>query len=188
MSRTLLPVFRVWKSSAGIESIELPETFHWIPANARRDYELARMALDTIPGSREYLKSYSSPDKVPFMDAMGTKLLNEFGDHHSGSSAIGLAYSYKMALNDWDGFVLNTKRRYARAEYIKTQLTSDDIYTYKNIINSGVTEMAIDSEIMNLKKEFSIQHDIAIVRSMLNDLIKEKDDEMVQGTLNRLNI
>jgi hypothetical protein len=188
MPRTLLAVFKQWKSSAGVENIEVKETFHWIPDGARREYELARAALDAIPGSRDYLRTYSSPDKMPFMDSVGTKLLDEFGSHHSGSSAIALAYSYKKALNDWDGFVLDTKRHYAKLEYNKLQLDHDDIYNYKKLINSDAGEMAIDSEILSLKKEFSIQYDIAIVRAMLNDLIKEKDDEAVQAALNRLNI
>lgn len=188
MPRTLLPVFKQWKSSAGVENIEVNETFHWIPASARCDYEMAREALNKITGSRDYLRTYSSPDKMPFMDSMGIKLLDEFGGHHSGSSAIALAYSYKSLLNDWNGFVLDTKRQYARLEYNKLQLDHDDIYSYKKLINSDAGEMTIDSEILSLKKEFSIQYDMAIVRAMLNDLIKEKDDEAVQAAINRLNI
>lgn len=188
MPRTLLPVFKQWKSSAGVENIEVNETFHWIPANARRDYEMARAALDAIPGSRDYLRMYSSPDKMPFMDSMGTKLLDEFGGHHSGSSAIALAYSYKNILNDWNGFVLDTKRHYARLEYNKLQLDYDDIYTYKKLNLYNATSKDIEDEIMNLKKEFLIQYDVATVKVMLDDLIKEKDDEAVQATLNRLNI
>jgi hypothetical protein len=38
------------------------------------------------------------------------------------------------------------------------------------------------------KKEFLIQYDVATVKIMLDELIKEKDDEAVQAALNRLNI
>jgi hypothetical protein len=190
MSRTLLPVFKRWKSSAGIESLEVNETFHWIPNEDQRyNYEMARSALDNNPGSRDYLKSYNSPGNgANFMDPMGFKLLADFGGHHSGASATLLAYSYKNILNDWDGFVLDTKRYYAKLEYNKTQLTNNDIRAYKSLGDYNAGNLAIDCEIIALKKEFLIQYDVSTVKMMLDDLINEKNDEALQATLDRLNI
>ena len=108
MSRTL-----------NLNAKEDPETFHWISDNyARKDYELAKKALDTIPGSREWLKNYVMPeDKMPFFDGIGPQVMDAFGSHHSGFTATRVALNYRFLLNNWDKFVLDTKTYYAKKAY-----------------------------------------------------------------------
>ena len=55
---TLLPVFEQFKLTQDL-SAEEPETFAWLHDDERADFEKARAGLDSIPGSREYLKNYT---------------------------------------------------------------------------------------------------------------------------------
>jgi hypothetical protein len=128
MPRTLLPVFKAPPATK-----EPLEDFSWIKHD-KEDYELAKLALDTTPGSRDYLKNYTFNKYVssmPFSDPVGFSLLSNFGDHHSGSSVTILAWSYKAALNNWDSFVYKTKEAYALNDYNRTQLTEADLLTYR---------------------------------------------------------
>jgi len=158
MFRTLLPVFKI---SYGVEQKEPLEDFSWIKHD-KEDYELAKLALDTTPGSRDYLKNYTFNKYVssmPFSDPVGLSLLSKFGDHHSGSSVTILAWSYKSALNDWDSFVYKTKEYYALKDYKEKQLNEADLLTYRTpdalraAFNLRYTDTEITQMVRDLKEE-----------------------------------
>lgn len=133
MTRTLLPVFSEFKIANGVNAKEEPESFEWMNQENRSDYQMAKLALDNLPGSREWLKGYSFDENLeamPFSSGLGLTLLCDFGGHHSGSSATRLAWNYKAALKDWDMFVYKAKEYNLRKLYKAQQLTKGDIDTY----------------------------------------------------------
>jgi hypothetical protein len=174
MTRTLLPVFNDFKDANGVNEKEEPETFQWMNQEIRGDYEKAKMALDNIEGSREWLKTYTfkeDSEAMPFCSGLGLSLLADFGGHHSGSSAAGLAWNYKAALNDWDTFVYEVKEYELRKLYKDEQLTKADIDTY-----------SLDE----LKEVFKIPYDDDVIKGMISalkaeiladELALEKEDE-----------
>jgi len=181
MPRTLLPVFK-----APLETKEPLEDFSWIKHD-KEDYDLAKLALDSIPGSREYLKNYTFNKYVssmPFSDPLGVSLLSKFGDHHSGSSVTILAWSYKAALNNWDSFVYKIKESYALNDYNQKQLTEADILTYNtpyalrvafNLTYSDdeITHMVCDlkEEIQQNKEAKKLQEKKGYIESRIGILI-----------------
>jgi len=169
MVRTLLPVFSEFKLSNGVNTKEEPETFRWMNEGVRGDYEKAKLALDNLEGSREWLKTYTFDENVesmPFSSGLGSILLGNFGDHHSGSSATRLAWNYKAALNNWDKFVYESKEYELRKLYKTQQLTKHDIDTYCFEELKGVFKIPYDyqtskSMISALKAEI-LADDLAI--------------------------
>lgn len=134
--RVLLPVFDKYVKAFNVDKKEAPEDFSFLSTESTRvDYEMFRKALDKIPGSREYLKNYVCPENErTFCDSIGNQLMMNAGDHHSGSSVRGLAWTYKQILNDWDGWVLNTKMFLAKKMYAAKQLTREDTWGYDHAV------------------------------------------------------
>jgi len=161
MVRTLLPVFSEFKVANGVNGKEEPETFQWMNEGNRGDYEMAKVALDNLEGSREWLKNYTfdeNSDSMPFSSGLGLRLLGNFGDHHSGSTATSLAWNYKAALNDWNKFVYESKEYELRSLYKAHQLTMADIDTY-----------CFDE----LKEMFKIPYDYQTSKGMISALKAE---------------
>ena len=161
MVRTLLPIFSEFKVANGANAKEEPETFQWMNEGNRGDYEKVKAALDNLEGSREWLKTYIFDENVepmPFSSGLGPSLLGNFGDHHSGSSAIILAWNYKAALNDWNKFVYESKEYELRKRYKAQQLTKEDIDTY-----------CFDE----LKEMFKIPYDYQTSKGMISALKAE---------------
>ena len=190
MSRTLLPLFNVFKTLVDIYKKEEPETFEWLPTDIRRDYDLAKNALDNIPGSREWLKAhtYEEDDGLPFCTPMGEQIMTAFGPHHSGSTATRLGWNYKALLNDWDSFVVKSKESLAREEYDKQQLTSTDIQSFLRLNYKGtpISSLLVDTRDNLVKKEverlrafFNIHHDYETTYTMLVELGEEKSKDAV---------
>ena len=190
--RTLLPVWEVYKTTCPIKIKELPENFDWIPNdNDRSDYVNARNILDSIPGARIFLKNYKCPQgSMPFIDTLGFNIIASFSDHHSGSSAVSLAWSYNYLLNNWDTFVENSKTKYARREYESTQILENDTWSYFNaktrynlLLNSydpdlqNILKAEVDYEIEQLRQIFSIPYDNDTIVEMLDEVIKEFSNE-----------
>jgi len=186
--RTLLPIWEVYKTTCPIKVREPPENFDWIPMeHVRADYVKARDALDRIPGARIFLKDYTcSEGSMAFIDAVGINILSSFGDHHSGSSAISLAWSYKYLLNDWDSFVENSKECYARAEYDATQILENDTWSYFNAKtrynllsntyqpdSQNDLKADVEYEIEQIRQRFNIPYDNDKITVMLDELIEE---------------
>ena len=163
MPRTLLPVFNKYALSKGLDIQEEPETFNWMKKQDQYDLEMAKAALDNLPGSREWLKDYTfveGESAHPFCNGFGPRLLSDFGIHHSGASATRLAWNYKGILNNWNGFVYMVKHSYLKDEYKARQLTKTDIATY-------------GKSIQGMKEAFKLPYDDDTTRAMLSDLEAE---------------
>jgi hypothetical protein len=188
MPRTLLPIFSAFKSILDCYKKEEPETFEWLPDKIRGDYDMAKEALDRIPGSREWLKAYTyneELDILPFCNPMGEKIMVAFGSHHSGASATHLGWNYHTLLKDWDSFVLNSKEYLALEIYETQQLTFTDIKDFMNLhynklpLASYLTatrEGLLKREVERLKDCFNIHHDYETTYTMLVELGEEKEE------------
>ena len=182
--RTLLPVFNNYKEETLITK-EAPETFEWMKEEHRRDFEIAREALNKISDSREYLKSYvfdKDNDGIPFGQGIGSELLGLFGAHHSGFTATRLAFIYKDALLNWDRFVLENKVAYKREEYDSQQLTKDDI---AGLYFNDNNKQALKNRVNDIIKKFNITYDYWQTYEMLMDLMREKQYEEEEARINR---
>jgi hypothetical protein len=178
MSRTLLPVFNKFKLTKGLDVKEDPETFQWMNPSARSDFEKAKAALDQVPGSREYIKGYNvEPDNLfmAFCDPVGMSIVSNFGDHHSGSSASRLAWTYKRLLNDWDAFVYNNKEAYAKADYKARQLTEDSISAF--ISQYANSSYKLPRTIERIKEDYNLTATTDEVHLMLKELADEFQSE-----------
>jgi hypothetical protein len=186
--RTLLPIWEVYKTTCPINVKELPENFDWIAnEEIRTDFIKARDALDRIPGSRIFLKNYTySEGSMPFFDRISSDIIASFGDHHSGSSAISLGWTYKFLLNNWDAFVENSKEGYARKDYDAIQILENDTWPYFNAKtrysllsnpyepdSQNSLKGEVDYEIEQLRQKFSIPYDNDKMSAMLDELIDE---------------
>jgi hypothetical protein len=87
--------------------------------SVRADYEDCRDALARVEGGKEYIKTYKQKEGFNFQDPIGQHIKLHGG--HSGSSWACMLWAYQMLLNDWDGWVLQTKERCAYKEYEKRQ-------------------------------------------------------------------
>ena len=176
-NRVLLPVFARYIKTTDVEKKEAPEDFSFMPDS--QEYEMFRKALDDIPGSREYLKNYVTPENShSFNDPIGNKIMMNAGVEHSGNSVRGLAWTYKGLLNDWDGWVLKTKTFYAKTRYEKRQHSREDTWEYdhavskKNALSSISTE-SITTAIQNLRTKFSLTYSDEEICELMDDLIHE---------------
>ena len=179
-TRTLLFPWSEYKHEYNIYKKESPETFDWISdSGIRYDYETAKAALDTMPGSREYLRSYTCDKSGEyFNDPIGLPLLGNFGSHHSGASVTLLAWNYKHLLNNWDTFVLNTKTDLARRIYDQTQITEDELCRYKDIPRDASSQ--IFSYLEDLQKHYTIPYGIVTIKEILDALIEERSKERLE--------
>lgn len=110
----------------GVNKKEPMETFDWIPSESDKFYysDLCA-ALNTIEGSREWLKNYEfneARDTYPFNSDIGCKLIMAMSKHHSGSSGSFFLINYSMALRNWDAFVLRVKEFHGRMAFNKQQI------------------------------------------------------------------
>jgi hypothetical protein len=166
MSRTLLPVFSKYSTNLGLDSKskEPVEDFSFLNYE-RSNYETFRAGLDGIPGSREYLKAKTGS----FFDPMGKQILCAAGDHHSGASSSGLAWSYKNLLNDWDGWVKAVKLRQAKDVYTKAQLERPSTW---GIMNADTDEKRAEA-VQRLRAEFSLTYSDEEIVQMVSELVDE---------------
>jgi hypothetical protein len=114
---------------AGINKKEPMETFDWIPSETDKFYysDLCS-ALNTVEGSREWLKNYEfdeARETYPFNSDIGRKLMMAMSKNHSGSSSSFTLINYSMALNNWDSFVVRVKEFHARMAFKDQQIPSD---------------------------------------------------------------
>jgi hypothetical protein len=174
MTRTLLPVFSKYSLGLNLDAKEPVETFAFLDDSERYDYEKFRSALDSIPGSREYLKSYEVPEgKHSFFDSIGNKIMCAAGDHHSGSSASELGWRYKELLNDWDGWVKRVKLHQAKDNYKNAQLERPSTWQFANASTDEGRKMGIQS----LRNEFSLPYSDEEIAVMLHELISEFNED-----------
>lgn len=119
---------------ACVDKKEQFETFDWLPIHeinlygkSEREYfEDCREALDRVEGSREWLKAYEGSFTSESGDIYW-KIVDQMMKDHSGFSGPATLWSYKMLLNDWDGWVFKQKKRRALALYKKQQVPSNNL-------------------------------------------------------------
>ena len=169
MTRTLIPLWSVYKEDFHLDSEEPFETFDWLPdAEMRSYYEEARAGLDTIPGSREWLKEYTCPEDLPpFFDSMGLKIMKSFGNRHSGSSGTSLGWNYKFLLNNWAAFVKDTKTYYAKKLYKELQLQEKDLYA---LLDKQET-------VADFRARYDLPYDLPTIEKMVRELDLEHREE-----------
>ena len=129
--RELLPPWKVWSANIDM-SPEPPETFEWITDPEMKKYLTdARTGLDSIGGSRKWLKDYIAPKGRPsYFDGIGPAIMRSFGSYHSGASASLVGWKYKYLLNNWEEFVKKTKLAQARDAYYARQITWSEVREY----------------------------------------------------------
>ena len=129
MSRTILPPWSEFRKTLGVEDKEPAETFDWmLEESFKKDLQLAKKGMDSIEGSRAFLKDYRHPLEEGDMDPMRFQIGAAMGNHHSGASSGMLMNIYTYLLNNWDEFVLKTKEREQResTNYDKRQIHYSD--------------------------------------------------------------
>jgi len=171
MSRTLLPVFSKYSLGLNLDAKEPVEDFSFITdASTRCDYETFRAGLDGIPGSREYLKGYEVPEGGhSFFDPIGNKIMCAAGGHHSGASATGLGWSYKLLLNDWDDWVKKVKLSQAKRQYKDTQIERPSTWQFANSTSEEGKKKGLDA----LRAEFNLTYSDEVIALMVRQLIAE---------------
>lgn len=189
MARTLLPVF----AKTLLELTEEPkEDFSFLTGDARYNYETFRAALDSIPGSREYLMNYVQPaGGHTFYDDMGNQIMSKAGSHHSGHSVVALAWQYKILLNDWNKWVKDIKMNKANVTYKENQLERWQTLPFAHVAmekesislySQPEEEMAkADAKILtvvaDLKAKLSLPYEPQVIIEMMNDLVAEFEKE-----------
>jgi hypothetical protein len=116
-----------WKAFAeevGVNKKEPVENFDWIPSEEdKMYYNDMRIALDTVEGSRDFVKNYVYvKGTLSFGGPIGNALAKASSVGHSGASASAILWSYQNALKDWDTFVFKTKEHESLREYKKQQV------------------------------------------------------------------
>ena len=174
MSRTLLPVFSKYSIPLNLDAKEPVEDFSFM-RQERSDYERFRAGLDSIPGSREYLKAYKAPEESPaFHDYMGIQIMCAAGNHHNGASATCLGFQYKFLLTDWDSWVKAVKMREAKDAYHLAQLKRPSTWQFANAQTDEEQKKAIKS----IRIEFSLSYSDEEIATMLCELIDEFNEDM----------
>lgn len=126
-----------FSEARGMNKKEEPENFDWMKKDDAFWYTDLRAALDVTPGSREFLRCLKpeDPSRGPIIDAVQDKV----SGYHSGSSLSSLFSCYRAALNDWDSWVLDTKRRQILDDYRKLQIDFNQlIIFYNNLVHSNL--------------------------------------------------
>ena len=113
-------------------SPEAPETFDWMTDPEMKKYLTdARAGLDSLEGSREWLKNYIAPKgRLSYFDGIGPAIMRSFGSYHSGASGSFVGWKYKYLLNNWEEFVKKTKLQEARDAYYDRQITWSEVREY----------------------------------------------------------
>lgn len=197
MPRTLLPVFA--KTCYDITE-EPKENFSFLPDDIRYKYEDFRAALDSVPGSREYLMNYVKPEGgSTFYDDMGNQIMSAAGSHHSGASVVALAWQYKNLLNDWNGWTKGAKEHYAKKVYKDLQLERPQTWPLAHVLaekncillyNDADPALAkVNEKILSiateLKASLSLPYEPEEVVAMMSDLVAEFEDEATRAEIDR---
>jgi hypothetical protein len=126
----------------GVNKKEPVETFDWIASETDKFYysDLCA-ALNTVEGSREWLKNYEfdeARDAYPFNSDIGRNLSAAMSKNHSGSSGYLTLTNYAMALRDWDSFVLRVKEFHGRMAFKDQQIPIDIVNSILESCNQWI--------------------------------------------------
>jgi len=197
-TRTLLPVF----SKTPLDLSPVPKEDFSFLSDLRTKYEDFRDALDSVPGSREYLMNYVKPDNGnTFYDDIGNQIMSKAGNGNSGSSVVALAWNYKNLLNDWDGWVKGAKIHQAKKAYNENQLERSQTWPFAHTMlhrkvivehyNSDKDKLAeVDAKILDkavaLKAELSLSYSPEEILDMMNELIDEIKNDDAEAEADRV--
>ena len=197
-TRTLLPVFSKTPIDLGPEP---KEDFSFL-SELRSKYEDFRDALDSVPGSREYLMNYVKPDNGnTFYDEIGNMIISRAGNGNSGNSVVALAWNYKNLLNDWDGWVKGAKIHQAKKAYKEAQLERSQTWPFSHTMlhrkviidyyNSDKDKLAeVDAKILGkaiaLKAELSLPYSPEEIVEMMTELAAEFEKETADAEADRV--
>jgi hypothetical protein len=122
--RIIVGGWKAFAEQAGVNKKEPMENFDWIPSEEdKMYYNDMRTALDTVEGSRDFVKNYVYvKNTLSFGGPIGNALAKASSVGHSGASASAILWSYQNALKDWDTFVFKTKEHESLREYKKQQV------------------------------------------------------------------
>jgi len=172
--------------SNGLNKKEQVENFDWIhPEGDQFYYNDVRGALDRVEGSREWLRNYmfdEDNEKHPYNCEMGHRLSREVTDLHSGASFSCLMNSYRRALNDWDGFVFNTKRVRMLREFKNQQIDTYSVSTILWLCNSCLNEKdpvelaKREEEIISRAAKFGFTGNVQEIQTVLKQI---REDQVI---------
>ena len=184
MQRTLLPIWKEYKENLNLDDKELFETFDWIQDKSMRyDLKTACESLQSNPEGKEWLKTFEDP-----YNEIGSQVISSFGEHHTKSSSLDLAYSYKYLLNNWDVFVLELKTSEAKKRYDAMQLNYTDLSIYNSAVslrthNIYNNQLTVESAINELRSTYNIKYNTEIIHDMIAELKKELDNKYKEKCL-----
>jgi len=179
---TILPPWSEYRKTVGVETKEPMETFDWI-LDSSFAYELktAKLGMDSIEGSREFIKAYVPPLDMksdPKMD----KILCAMGDHHSGASSSSIMNTYRYLLNNWDMFVERTKDREQRKIYDAQQIHYSDYDEYLAAYKLSLTSLEEEVKFYELCSLFRRKFDVLYSNEEMTAILtKVRDEERKAG-------
>ena len=172
-TRTLLPTWKNYRVMFPFTK-EPFESFEFIKNESlRKNYILLKNALDSIPGSREYLRNHTT-NVNQFFNDFGPKILSHLELYTTRDSLIGLIRKYKYLLNMWDNFVEDIKSNDLRNEYILKQIHPTHINKYAYVGNNPLNAIKEAEKIKNI---YNLTGDISMIIKGLNDLVEEQHEE-----------
>jgi hypothetical protein len=185
MSRTILPPWSEFRKTLGVEQPEPVETFDWILDHSwKKDLQMAKEGMDSIEGSRAFLKSYIRPLKEGKMDPMRYRIGSAIGDHHSGASSGMVLNTYTYILNNWDTFVLKTKDREQRraSNYDARQIHYSDQDEFLDVLKqfkkseTPENATACGNMCLNFRQKFGVSYDNDALARLI-PLIKREEGQ-----------
>jgi hypothetical protein len=175
---------------AGVNKKEPIETFEWIPSESDKFYYSDICgALNTVEGSREWLKNYEfdeERDTYPFNSEIGCKLIMAMSKNHSGASASSFLINYSMALRDWNSFVLRVKEFHGRMAFKRQQIPSDVVNSILDSCNLWVVRMnkceratEIEGDILMKCATYGFTSTVPQIKNVLEQI--KRDYEAIQA-------
>jgi len=121
----------------GVNKKEPVENFEWMSSDKQYYFIDCHDALEKVEGAREWLKAYTCDEAdEPFWCEMATSVGSHMSGGHTNESFISIMWSYKDALNNWDNWVYETKKRDAQKEYMKCQVS---LFTLRELLQMCYT-------------------------------------------------
>jgi hypothetical protein len=192
MSRTILPPWSEFRKTLGVEQPEPVETFDWILDQSwRNDLQKAKEGMDSIEGSRAFLKDYRHPLERGQTDPMRYRIGCAMGDHHSGASVSMVMNTYAYLLKNWDAFVLKNKDRQQRkaSNYDARQIHYSDQDNFLDVLRalkadpeSQEKATAFANICLNFREKFGVSYDNDTLAKMI-PLIKREEGQEAMNKL-----
>jgi hypothetical protein len=173
--------------ASGVNEKEPVETFDWIPSESDKFfYNDMRTALDSVEGSREWLKAYvfdEARDSFPYNTEIGRKIVEAMSNHHSGASASCILVNYSAALKDWDTFVLKIKVYQGKKEFKRQQVPYEVVTSILDLCKAWLShegpsprDQGIQDEIFMRCAMLGLSGKVTEIRSILLAIQKDYEE------------